>query len=77
MEIQLSSDRKRVAIEEIQAFFRDEYDETMGELKAAMLVDFFIAKLGPKIYNHAIDEANTFIHDKLLDLESILYIPEE
>jgi len=76
MEIQLSDERKKSIVEEVQTYFRNEYDETIGELRAEMLVDFFIAKLGPKIYNQAIEDANIFIHDKLLDLEGILYIPE-
>jgi uncharacterized protein (DUF2164 family) len=76
MEIQLSTDRTKTIIEEIQSYFRNEHDEMIGELKAEMLVDFFIEKLGPKIYNQAIDDANAFIHDKLIDLEGILYIAE-
>ena len=76
MEIELSNDRLKIIVEEIQSYFRNEHDETIGELKAEMLVGFFIKKLGPKIYNQAIDDANGFIHDKLIDLDSILYIPE-
>ena len=76
MKIQLSAERTKTITEELQNYFRSEYDETIGELKAALLVDFFIEKLGPKIYNQAIDDANAFIHDKLIDLEGILYITE-
>ena len=76
MEIQLNKTRIKIIREEVQSYFRTEHDEMIGELKAEMLVDFFITKLGPKIYNQAIDDANAFIHDKLIDLESILYIPE-
>jgi len=76
MEIQLSTDRTKTIIEEIQSYFRNEHDEMIGELKAEMLVDFFVEKLGPKIYNQAVDDANAFIHDKLIDLEGILYIAE-
>ena len=76
MEINLSNDRRKIIIEELQSYFRIEHDETIGELKAEMLVEFFIKKLGPKIYNQAIDDANSFIQDKLIDLDGILYIPE-
>ncbi|MDX2481686.1 MAG: DUF2164 domain-containing protein [Desulfuromusa sp.] len=76
MEIKLSEDRLKIVTEEVQSYFRNEHDETIGELKAEMLVEFFIKKLGPKIYNQAIDDANSFIHDKLIDLDGILYIPE-
>ncbi len=76
MDISLSEGRKKELIEELQSYYRQEHDELIGELKAEMLVDFFILKLGPKIYNQAISDANTFIQEKLIDLESILYIPE-
>lgn len=76
MEIKLSDSRKREMIEEVQSYFRNEHDEPVGELKAEMFVDFFVEKLGPKIYNQAIADASTFIQDKLIDLDEILYIPE-
>lgn len=76
MEIKLSDARKKVMVEEVQSYFRNEHDESIGDLKAEMIVEFFIEKLGPKIYNQAIDDANAFIQEKLIDLEGILYIPE-
>ncbi len=76
MEIKLSEERLKIIVSEVQSHFSKEYDDPIGELKAEMLVEFFINKLGPKIYNQAIDDANAFIHDKLIDLDSILYVAE-
>ncbi|MFK5926858.1 MAG: DUF2164 domain-containing protein [Desulfuromusa sp.] len=76
MKIKLSEGRMKIVIEEVQSYFRNEHEETIGELKAEMHVEFFIKKLGAQIYNQAIDDANSFIHDKLIDLDGILYIPE-
>ena len=76
MEIKFSDIRKKEVVGEVQSYFRNEHDENIGELKAEMFVEFFIEKLGPKIYNQAIDDANSFIQEKLIDLEGILYIPE-
>ena len=76
MEIKLSDVRKKEIVGEVQSYFRNEHDEAIGDLKAEMFVEFFIANLGPKIYNQAIDDVNLFIHEKLIDLEGILYIPE-
>jgi uncharacterized protein (DUF2164 family) len=76
VEIKLNEDRIKFMTEKVQSYFRNEHDESIGELKAEMIVEFFIKELGPKIYNQAIDDANTFIHEKLIDLEDILYIPE-
>jgi len=76
VEIKLSNTRKIEMVEEIQLYFRNEHDENIGDLKAEMFLEFFINKLGPKIYNQAISDANSFIHEKIIDLESILYVPE-
>ena len=76
MELKLSEDRLKLMTEKVQSYFRNEHDESIGDLKAAMYIEFFLKELGPKIYNQAIDDANVFIHEKLIDLESTLYIPE-
>ena len=76
MEISLSEDRLKLMAQKVQVYFRNEHDDPIGELKAEMIVEFFIKTLGPQIYNQAIDDAQIFIQDKLVDLEGILYIPE-
>lgn len=76
MEIKLAEDRIRLLTEKTQIYFRNEHDESLGELKANMIVEFFIKEIGPQIYNQAINDAYAFIQDKLIDLESTLYAPE-
>ena len=77
MRIQLSSERRSLLIHAIQGFFRDELDEDIGELKASLVLDFFVKQLGPPVYNQAIRDAHGFIQDKLIDLEGEFYEPEE
>jgi uncharacterized protein (DUF2164 family) len=76
MKIELNEDRLRDLSERVQIYFRDEHDESMGELKTSLIIDFFIKELGPHIYNQAINDAHAFIQDKLIDLEGSLYISE-
>ena len=76
MEIKISEERLKLMAEQVQSYFRTEHEDSIGDLKAEMIVEFFIKSLGPQIYNQAIDDAHAFIQDKLLDLEGILYIPE-
>jgi len=76
MEIKFSDSRKKEIIKEVQAYFRSEHDENIGDLKAEMFVEFFTEKLAPKIYNQAIEDASAFIQERLIDLEGILYVPE-
>jgi len=77
MEIKLDEEKVKLLIEKTQIYMRDEFDESVGQLKAGFLVDFFIKEVGPQIYNQAISDAYSFMQDKLIDLESTLYAPEE
>jgi uncharacterized protein (DUF2164 family) len=77
MEIKLKDDRLKTLTEKVQVYFRDEHDNSIGELKAALIIDFFTKELGAEIYNQAIGEAHDFMQDKLIDMEQILYVPEQ
>ena len=77
MDVKLSEDRMKTLSEKVQVYFRTEHEEPIGELKADMILEFFIKQLGPQIYNQAINDAYAFIQDKLLDLEGTLFVPEE
>ena len=76
MEIKLKDDHLKTLAEKVQVYFRDEHDNPIGDLKASLIIDFFINELGAGIYNQAISDAQGFLQDKLLDLEQILYVPE-
>ncbi|WP_020678374.1 DUF2164 domain-containing protein [Geopsychrobacter electrodiphilus] len=76
MKIKLDAGRIKVLTEKTQVYFRNEHDESIGELKANMIMEFFIRELGPQIYNQAIADAYAFIQDKIIDLEGTLYVPE-
>lgn len=76
MNIELREERQKVLVEKVQVYFEKELDQSIGQLKAEMILEFFVKELGPEIYNQAIDDAHTFIQEKLIDLESTLYMPE-
>lgn len=77
MRIQLSDERRDYLLREIQTHFREQHGEEIGQLKAMLLLDFFIKKLGPPVYNQAIQDARGFVQDKLVDLEGDFYEPED
>jgi len=77
MRIKLSEERRSMLIGAIQGFFRDQLDDDVGELKAGLVLDFFVKQLGPPVYNQAIRDAHGFMQDKLVDLEGEFYEPEE
>ena len=77
MPIKLSDDRRTILVADIQKYFSQELDESIGELKAGLVLDFFMKHLGPPVYNQAIRDARGFIQDKLIDLEGDFYEPDE
>lgn len=77
MKIKLSDDRRADLMQAVQNYFREQHDDDIGELKAALILEFFIGQLGPPVYNQAIRDAHGFMQDKLVDLEGELYEREE
>ncbi len=65
----LPADRERGALASIQRFFRDELDTEVGDLRAALVLDFFQRELAPVFYNQGVTAAREFLEDRLLDLE--------
>jgi uncharacterized protein (DUF2164 family) len=73
VKIELNEQKRRQLKRAIQEHFVDRHDETIGDLKAELLLDFFIAQLGPSVYNQAIQDATRFMQEKLVDLEGEYY----
>ena len=51
-------------------------DEEVGDLKAKLLLDFFLGELGPTVYNGAIADAQAYFQGKVADLEGSCYEAE-
>ncbi|HSH34967.1 MULTISPECIES: DUF2164 domain-containing protein [Bacillota] len=69
--IELSKDKKDYMIGAIKEYFINEREEDLGDLAAALILDFFMEKLGPEIYNQAIQDAYMFVNEKIQDLFEI------
>ena len=76
MRIRLTDDRRARVLDRVHAYFTEHFDEPLSEFKAERLVDFFVAELGPPVYNQAIRDASGFVESKLADLEGEFYEPE-
>jgi uncharacterized protein (DUF2164 family) len=76
MRIELSDERRARLVADIQKLFSDELDDDIGELRAGLVLDFFVKNLGPPVYNQAIRDAHGFIQEKLVDLEGDFYEPD-
>jgi len=77
MTINFPRKTKEALIPAIQAYFEEERDETLGNLETEFLLDFFISKIGPYIYNQAISDTQAHLRDKLAAIEEGLYELEQ
>jgi uncharacterized protein (DUF2164 family) len=76
MAIELTKDTEKSLIESIKRFFSEELDEDIGDLKALLVLDYFLREIGPSVYNQAIADAQSFFQEKSLDLGAARYEPE-
>ncbi|MGH7647571.1 MAG: DUF2164 domain-containing protein [Gemmatimonadaceae bacterium] len=74
--IKLSPDARTRAIASVRRYFAEELDLDIGDLKAGGVLDFFVADVGPTIYNDAIADARSFFDERAADLAAICYQAE-
>jgi uncharacterized protein (DUF2164 family) len=67
--ITISSEAKKQLIASIKRYFEENMDEEIGDLKADLLLDYFLKEIGPTIYNQAIADARAFFEEKTADLD--------
>ncbi len=69
--IQLSDDARKQAIASIKQYFDAELDQDIGDLKAALVLDYFLTEIGPVVYNGAIADAKAFFDERAADLSAL------
>ena len=76
MAIVLSPDTKKRALASIRRYAAENLELDIGDLKADLLLDFFLREIGPTVYNAAVSDAQTYLRDRVADLEGACYEPE-
>lgn len=76
MAITLSQEARKQLIASVKRYFVEEMDEEIGDLRAGRLLDYVLKEIAPTVYNQAIDDAQAYFHDKVLDLDGSCHEPE-
>lgn len=76
MSIEISKEARAEAIASIQRYFADNMQESIGELPAGLLLNYFLEEIGPAIYNSAIADAQARMQQRVVDLSGELYADE-
>jgi len=69
--MKLDKDTETYLINSIKRFFEEEMEVSVGDLRAAQILDYFVCELGPSIYNQAIADAQAFFTEKVSDLAGV------
>ncbi len=54
MSIELPKEAKATAVASIERYYRENFDEKIGNIQAAALLNFFLAEIAPSVYNLAV-----------------------
>ena len=76
MGIKLSDERREILVNEVQQLFSEEFERDLSAFQADRLIDFFLAQVGPPVYNQAVQDARRFVLGKLEDLDGEVYEPD-
>ena len=73
MSIDIPDDARQTAITSLQRYFDEHMDETLGNLGAKALLEFFIKEIGPVVYNQAVADVQRHLQQRVLDVDAEIY----
>lgn len=73
MTIKLKPDAQARFIASIKRYCAENLDDTIGDLKASLFLEFVLREMGPCIYNQAVADAQARIQDAVVELDSSCY----
>ena len=71
MAITLPPEAKKQLLRSIKRYVAENLDQDIGDLKAGMLLDYFLKEIGPTVYNQAIADAQGYFQARVGDLEGV------
>lgn len=76
MAITLETEARGYLLGSIKRFFEEELDESIGDLKAARVLEFALKEIGPSVYNQAMADAKDWFQEKAVELGDARYQAE-
>ena len=74
--IKLDKESEDRSLASIKRFFDEQMDDDIGELKARLVLEFCLKEIGPSVYNRAVADAQSFMQERVTDLDGSCYEPE-
>ena len=69
MPIELSPEARQQAITSIERYFREQMEESIGNMAAGALLHFLLEEIGPSIYNQGVADAQERMQARVQELD--------
>jgi uncharacterized protein (DUF2164 family) len=76
MALTLTPEAQKQAVASVVRFADEELEIELSDIQAMLLLRYFLAEIGPTLYNKGASDAQAFLRDRLGDLEATCYEPE-
>jgi uncharacterized protein (DUF2164 family) len=70
-DLKITKERKDEMVLAIKNYFSKEREEELGDLAAALILEFIIEQLAPEFYNQGIFDSYNYMENAIEDLLSI------
>ena len=75
--IRLADDRRASLLAALQRHFEAEFDEPLSDFRGQQLIEFFLQRLGPPVYNQGVHDAAGYMQERLADIEGEIHEHDE
>ena len=76
MPITLDKETTARALGSLRRYCAEELDLELRELPAQLFLEFILKEIGPSIFNAALGDAQSFLRDRVADLDDACHQPE-
>ncbi len=76
MPVKLEKETVDQLIISIKQYFEESLDQSIGDLKASLMIDYILKEFGPVIYNRAVADAQARMQDMVSELDGTCFEPE-
>jgi uncharacterized protein (DUF2164 family) len=67
--IELNKDNRAAALASLDRYFKEHFDEPVGNITAGALLNYFLEEIGPVIYNQAVADVQERLSQRVADID--------
>ena len=69
MAIELDKSQRPSAIASIERYFKEHFEQRIGNVQAGALLNFFLEEIGPSVYNRGVADAQERLQMRVMELD--------